>query len=93
MPCDGTIDTCVVALFLHCCAAHELDPRLLMQQAYPDDGELLAGGRQQQILRRAAREGIRLPARWDGHALAGLMESLTEINWHQLRSVLEDTLQ
>jgi hypothetical protein len=87
--CDGTIDNCVIALFIAWCWAHDLDVQEVYLRAYPDEKRWI---RRHQIICwwRASQEGITLPVYWGNVAFFGLCESLSEINLHALRSVVED---
>jgi hypothetical protein len=89
--CEGSIGSCVLALFWSFCEANQLDPITLLQRAYPDepaytDQDFV------EIRSHADWEHTAYPARWDQAAIAGLLESLHEINYHSLASVVQETL-
>jgi len=88
--CDGTIGICATALYLHFCMTHGLDAERLLQRAYPEEDITLTIEAQQDIIECAALEGISVPLQWDEEAFAGLLQSLKEINYHQLYAVLEE---
>jgi hypothetical protein len=89
--CDGSIESCVLALFSAFCEARQLDPIALLQRAYPDEPAHTAQDFVE-ICRQADWERTAYPTRWDGSAIAGLLESLHEINYHSLTGVLDDIL-
>lgn len=88
--CDGTIGICAMALYLHFCMTHGFDAEGLLQRAYPEEYITLTIEAQQDIIDCAALEGISVPLLWDENAFAGLLQSLEEINYHQLYAVLEE---
>jgi hypothetical protein len=90
--CDGSIGLCALALFEDFCTARRLDPASLVRSAYPEeprDGTWSLAGRR--ALRRDAEwEGVAFPDAWTPDAVRGLIESLHEINYHALASVVQD---
>jgi len=82
--CDGTIDDPVHGLFILYCRAMRLDAGKLYQAAYPDECGHYTLAYQEAVLLRARDQGIAEPAAWDDEAFNGLLESLGEINNHQL---------
>ena len=89
--CDGSIGSCVLALFSAFCEAHHVDPIALLRRAYPDEPAYSAQDFVE-IRRQADWEHTAYPARWDQSAIAGLLESLHEINYHSLAEVVDDIL-
>jgi hypothetical protein len=90
--CDGSITGCVLALFGAFCEARRLDPNALLRRAYADE----EGFTEQdfaEIRRNADWERTAYPAKWDGPAIEGLLESLHEVNYHQLAGVVEDLIE
>jgi hypothetical protein len=85
--CDGSINECVLALFVKFCAATGHLPDALFGAAYPDEKPR---PRWHEVVITADWQGVRYPARWDATAVAGLLESLHAINYHQLASVVAD---
>lgn len=85
--CDGTICQCVGALFWHFCKTRGYDPVALLNEAY---GEGKDKWDWEMIRKQGEWEGIELPKRWDKRAFRGLIESLTEINYHSLVGLLEE---
>lgn len=82
--CDGTIDDPVHGLFILYCRAMRLDAGKLYQAAYPDECGHYTLAYQEAVLLRARDQGIAEPAEWTDEAFKGLLESLGEINNHQL---------
>jgi len=85
--CDGSIGECVLALFVHFCRAFGQVPDALFGAAYPDERPL---PRWHEVVRAADWQGVGYPARWDSRAVAGLLESLHAINYHQLAAVVAE---
>lgn len=85
-PCDGSIGAPVLALYLDFCARHGLDARTLYAEAYPDEVWL----EEDDITAPAHWQGVHIPHTWTAACFSGLLESLTAINYHTLRSVLEE---
>lgn len=85
--CDGSVNECVLALFVHFCAANGHAPDALFRAAYPDERPL-PGWRE--VVLAADWQGVGYPACWNRTALAGLLESLHAINYHQLAAVVAD---
>jgi hypothetical protein len=87
--CDGTITTSVLAAFCAACDALGWDASALYAEAYPQERDMIPDwGR----CRRDAdwQGGVVWPAQWDAVALDGLEHSLTEINYHRLRDMLDE---
>lgn len=82
--CDGTIDDPVHGLFILYCRAMRLDAGKLYELAYPDECGHYTLAYQEAMLLRARDQGIAEPVVWDDEAFNGLLESLGEINNHQL---------
>jgi hypothetical protein len=86
--CDGSITTCVVALFENFCRARQLDAMALLHQAYPDRVYTLKD--LDATRRHADWEGTAYPAQWDRTAIDGLLESLNAVNYRSLRDIVEE---
>lgn len=82
--CDGSITECVLALFANFCAANHHSPDALFRAGYPDDKQLPHWS---EVVIAAEWQGVSYPTRWNAAAVAGLLESLHAINYHQLASV------
>ena len=83
--CDGSITTPVLALYLDFCQQHKLDASSLYAKVYPGEGGL----EEEAITTFADWQGVRIPYRWTAACFEGLLESLTKINYHTLRSILK----
>lgn len=83
--CDGTIGSPVLHAYKVACDALGLDADALHRKAYPEHGDDPPDWNE---CRRHAewQGGVEWPDRWDADAVAQLAESLTEINYHSLRS-------
>ena len=87
--CDGSIDAPVMALFLDFCRRHGLDADVLYALAYRDDPPLA----QDAITDSAHWQGVLIPHTWTAACFAGLLASLSEINNHTLRGVLDEAAE
>jgi hypothetical protein len=85
--CDGSVNECVLALFVHFCAANGHAPDALFRAAYPDERPLPGWG---EVVLAADWQGVSYPACWEATTVAGLLESLHAINYHQLAAVVAD---
>jgi hypothetical protein len=86
-PCDGSIHSCVLALFDHWCKSAGQCPTRLYRRAYkreqtPDWAETVAF---------ADWQGVAYPAQWGATEIAGLQESLHAINYHSLAGIVADS--
>lgn len=71
--CDGSIGSCVLALFSAFCEARQFDPIALLQRAYPNEPAYIAQDFVE-IRRHADWERTAYPAQWDQSAVSGLLE-------------------
>jgi hypothetical protein len=85
--CDGSINDCVLALYFAFCQSARQDPTRLMAEAYPDQ-EPYTQDNWNQIQDLANWQGVRYPGQWNLRARRGLLESISEINYHQLNGLL-----
>lgn len=86
--CDGSITAPVVALYADWCHARSLNAASLMRKAYGADEDWSADDFAR-ARAQAEWEGTAFPQRWDKRAVRGLLESLHEINYHQLAERVE----
>ncbi len=89
--CDGSIDSAALTLYLRFCETNQIDALALLRQAYPDEDDWDEETRTK-IIARGEWEGVAVPETWDEAAIAGALESLTEIKYHSLRTALEELL-
>ena len=87
--CDGSTAAPVFALYLDFCTRHGLDAQALYGEAYPVTEALEPDA----ITTFAHWQGVRIPHIWTAACYRGLLASLTEINNHMLRSVLEEAAE
>src|SRR5581483_1889503 len=85
---DGSITTCVMALFKDFCKARRLDAVVLLRKACREKSFSSTDFRR--IRRAADWEGTAYPRRWGPAAIDGLLKSLHEINYHTLAEVVGD---
>ena len=89
--CDGTIDTCVHALFILWCQVNAFDPEHVYATAYPEEPRSdYSAAAQRRVLSQANAEGIVVPQNWDEKSFMSLLDSLTQINNHLLTEVVEN---
>jgi hypothetical protein len=84
---DGAMSAPVFTAFKAACDALGFDADALYRQAYPRPEEAPPNW---DDCREEAdwQGGVALPSQWDAAAIGGLQESLTEMNYHSLVSVL-----
>ncbi|MBO3462854.1 hypothetical protein G7B40_031495 [Aetokthonos hydrillicola Thurmond2011] len=88
--CDGTIDTCTIALLISYCRDKKIDLQALLNLCYPNDNwSYFTKDYQNNKLTLAHEEGLNIPLNWNSTAFDGLSDSLTEINWHSAVGALE----
>ena len=91
--CDGSITSCVLALFHSFCLYAQLEPVVLHREAYlereKDDFQDLDFS---EILPFANWQGVEYPTIWGEEEYKGLQESLTEINYHSLANILDEVV-
>ena len=86
-PCDGSIDFCVLALLFDFCKKKGLNWKELYREAYP--GENPDDDINENFVKEMAEwQGVEYPKIWNEKAFEGLIESLTEINYHSFVNVL-----
>ena len=86
-PCDGSINSCVLALFDHSCKTAGHCPTQLYRRAYdresaPDWTETVAFADWQRVA---------YPAQWRRGEIAGLLESLHAINYYSLAGIVAES--
>ena|SRR6266496_3002030 len=85
--CDGSITECVLALFANFCAVNHHSPHALFCAGYPDRRESPCWN---EVVSAAKWQGVCYPPNWNNAAVAGLLESLHAVNYHQLASVVAE---
>lgn len=95
--CDGSIDSCVHALLYRWCHDTGHDAAELYRQAYQehdaDNFEPLTPEGMYGTVLFADWQGTAYPERWGDKEFDGLLDSLTAINNHSLRNVVEETAE
>lgn len=86
-PCDGSITSCALALFVRWCEHASQNSSTLYRRAYdrehaPDWMETVAFSDWQ---------GVAYPAQWGEEELAGLLDSLHAINYHNLAAIVAES--
>lgn len=85
--------SCTMSLFIAYCRRFCLDAEDLYKQAYDDRDEAddtFTSADQERIFAHALWEGIEIPEVWDAEAVGLLGKQLTNINYHQLHSKLNE---
>lgn len=90
-PCDGSITATVYHLFNQLCIAFNLDPVALHNEAYANDAFTL--DELNNAIDFAEWQGVEKIAVFNEDAIQAVLESMGEINVHQLASVVEEALQ
>jgi hypothetical protein len=86
-PCDGSINSCVLALFVHRCEEAGHCPTRLYHQAYDDREQTPAWT---EAIAFAEWQGVAYPAHWGEAEIVGLLESLHAINQHSLTAIVAE---
>lgn len=86
--CDGSITQCALALFVSWCKGVGLNPEELHRRAYPDEEPPDFA----EVSATANWEGVDYPVKWTAKSKSAMLDSLTEINYHSLRSVVEEVI-
>ena len=90
--CDGSINECALALFFNWCKSQKTDPDHLYKTAYPEREEKYCPA-WKEATSFAEWQGVEYPSLWDEKSVDGMLESLTEINYHSLREEIEKHLE
>lgn len=89
-PCDGSIGAPAYYLYFTLCTHFSFSPTELYEEAYP--GETLTPEEVQSIISFATWQEVEVITEWSDTTITRILESLTEINHHQLRTVVEEHL-
>ncbi|MBX7226396.1 MAG: hypothetical protein K1X55_10220 [Chitinophagales bacterium] len=89
-PCDGSIGAPVYFLYVKLCAHFSFSAIDLYEEAY--SGETITNNDIQSICSFATWQGVEDITEWSDTTITRILESLTEINHHQLRTVVEEHL-
>jgi hypothetical protein len=82
--CDGSINVCVMHLFVLFCQDKGIDPAKTIYDIYKNDEQEYSVKPREILLASTAQGGVVAPEKWDDKAIGGLIESLTAINHHEL---------
>lgn len=88
--CDGTIEAPVLALFHNYCTRQGINPQDLIDKAYPLEKDDPVNF--DDIILFARWQGVFIPFEWNKAYTLKLLDSLTEINYHSLVSVISDMI-
>ncbi len=91
-PIDPSMTSGVLALFIHWCMAHQIDPRGLVRQAYADQPPyalLYLDG----VISQAQWEGVLYPPQWSALASRELGHALLDVGYDELAAVFARTLE
>lgn len=92
--CDGSITSCVLALFHSFCLYAQLNPGQFYREAYSErEKDNFRDLDFKAILPFANWQGVKYPRIWGKDEYEGLLESLTEINYHSLANLLDETVE
>lgn len=88
--CDGSVYAPVMHLYYQLCTHYHIDPIALYHEAYNDHPLTLS--ELQDACAFALWQGVEIITKWNYKTIERILESLTAINFHSLRSVVEDHL-
>lgn len=88
--CDGSISSPALYLAMQLCDAFQLDFISCYHEAYNED--VMTKETTKQISSFAMWQGVEIIQSWNKKKIEKVMDSLTAINYHQFRAVLETKL-
>jgi hypothetical protein len=86
--CDGSITAPALHLYAQMCKALQSDPIALYSKAYEDS--IFTEEQLSEIIRFAEWQGVEVIYDWNSSVMDLVLESLHEINYHQLANVLDE---
>lgn len=86
--CDGSITAPAIHLYKQLCVALQADPILVYNKAYEDS--IFTEGQLAEISLFAEWQGVEIITKWDSKAINLVLESLHEVNYHQLANALDE---
>ena len=89
-PCDGSITSPVFHLFDQLCTHMKFDPIALYNEAYDD--HVFTHDQLKENLEFAKWQGVASIDLFDTDTITKVIESIREVNMHQLASVIEDKI-
>jgi alpha-N-acetylglucosamine transferase len=90
--CDGTISSCVTALFTDLCRHRNINPIQVWNTAYPDEKPKMNKKELEATKAFADWQGVAYPKEWDAVQVELMLESLHNINYQQLATVVQEEL-
>ena len=88
--CDGSIGAPVFCLLQQLCNYFHIDLVAIYNTTYDDD--ILTLQELKSIIEFAHWQGVEIITKWNKEAILAVLESVTQINMHQLRNRLEELL-
>lgn len=85
--CDGSVTAPAIHLYNQLCTIKGIDPIALYNEAYDDS--IYTHDQLAEAIRFAEWQGVEIIFHWTEEVIEGIMESLHEINLHQLANLLE----
>jgi hypothetical protein len=89
--CDGSITAPALHLYNPLCKVMDIDPIALYNEAYDD--HIFTHEQLAEILRFAEWQGVEVIYEWSQAVISKVIESLHEVNMHQLASIIEEKIQ
>ncbi|MBS1594113.1 MAG: hypothetical protein JST90_07295 [Bacteroidetes bacterium] len=86
--CDGSITAPALHLFIQLCEAINADPVGIYAQAYEDS--IFTNDQISEIKRFAEWQGVEIIYDWNPSVITAVLESLHEVNYHQLANTIEE---
>lgn len=90
-PCDGSITAPALHLYNQLCTVIGIDPVAIYNEAYED--HIFTGQQLAETIRFAEWQGVEVIYQWNQQVIEDVLESLHEVNMHQLANVLEEKIQ
>jgi hypothetical protein len=85
-PCDGSITAPALHLYNQLCEALNLDPIALYNEAYDD--HIFTDQQLAETIRFAEWQGVEVIYEWSQQVIEEVLESLHEVNMHQLANLV-----
>ena len=86
--CDGSITAPALHLYSQLCKALDIDPIALYNEAYDD--HIFTEQQLAETIRFAEWQGVEIVYEWRQDVIESVLESLREVNMHQLANLVED---
>ncbi len=86
--CDGSITAPALHLYNQLCKIMDIDPIALYNEAYDD--HIFTAEQLDETIRFAEWQGVEIIYEWNQNVIEAVLESLHEVNMHQLANLVEE---